>query len=254
MKYFKVIWHHIFEDEPSTFYSEIDADGYESRKIEFHKNSELIGFASINLTWGPTILSDQIIPSIEEINEDDEFDALEIYQNDFEKIWNEIRNKGLLPDLKTAENLYPTIFNLLKEYEFFVDINGDEDDIAYRNLVENLQKLTNKSMTDHNLYETWENEGIEVVSFRIALPDPKKIEGITKIDVCNILNKISNLKINDYTLEEQNFEQQFEIYLDNYYHKLLEMNFKNYNYKKLFAKQKNGTWLTNDEIINQLFS
>ncbi|MBA5791777.1 hypothetical protein H1R17_11180 [Flavobacterium sp. xlx-214] len=90
MKYIKVIWRHIFEEEPYAFYSEIDSDGYETRKIEFLKNGELIGFADENQTWGPSILSDQMIPSIAEINDDDAFEGFEITKDDFETIWNNV--------------------------------------------------------------------------------------------------------------------------------------------------------------------
>ncbi|WP_282628418.1 DUF6881 domain-containing protein [Empedobacter sedimenti] len=63
--------------------------------MEFLKNGELIGFADENQTWGETMLSDQTIPSIDEINEDDAFDGFEITKADFEIIWNEAVNGKL---------------------------------------------------------------------------------------------------------------------------------------------------------------
>lgn len=122
----KVIWQHIFEDEPYAFYSEVDVNAYETRKIEFLKNGTLLGFASGDLTWGDAMLSDQMIPSVSEINEDDAFDTIEITAQEFENIWNGIYQYRFYPDMKTAEKRYPIILHLLKGYEQFVDEFGDE--------------------------------------------------------------------------------------------------------------------------------
>lgn len=254
MRYIKVIWQHIFEDEPYAFYSEIDANAYETRKIEFLKDGTLLGFASGDLTWGDAILSDQMIPSVSEINEDAAFDAIEITALDFENIWNKIYQYRFYPDMKTAEKRYPIILHLLKDYEQFVDEFGDEDKVAYHLLAEKLDRLTNKKMDEYHLYEAWEGEGIEVLSFRIALPDSMLINDLSKTDLQNILHKCTDLKMCEKPWSEQTFEEQFEIYLDDFYHKLLKINFKNYNYQKLFGKQKDGTWLNNEEIVVKLLN
>lgn len=101
-------------------------------------------------------------------------------------------------------------------------------------------------MSAYNLSEAYEEEGAEVLSFRIALPDPMLINDLSKTDLQNILHKCANLKTFEKPWSEQNFVEQFEIYLDDFYHKLLKINFKNYNYQKLFGKQKDGTWLTDE--------
>lgn len=92
-----------------------------------------------------------------------------------------------------------------------------------------------------------------MLSFRIALPDPILVNDITKYELLELLNKRSNLTIYTIPFDKQSFSQQFEIYLADFYHDFLRVNFKNYNYQKLFGKQKDGNWLTNEEVAHLLW-
>lgn len=88
MKYLKTIWNHNHQDEPSNIYQEIDDSSYEVRKIEIMKDGQVIGYASEAGEFGASILADQKIPTIEEINQEDEFIAVEITKIEFENAWN----------------------------------------------------------------------------------------------------------------------------------------------------------------------
>lgn len=88
MKYLKTIWNHCHKEEPSIIYQEIDDSSFEIRKIEIMKDGQVIGYASEAGEFGASILADQQIPTIEEINQEDEFIAVEITKIEFENAWN----------------------------------------------------------------------------------------------------------------------------------------------------------------------
>lgn len=88
MKFLKVTWNHDHPDEPHIIYQEVNDDSRETRKVELLKDGSLLGYASEIAEIGASTLADQLIPSIEEINESDEFDAKLITQQEFEKVWH----------------------------------------------------------------------------------------------------------------------------------------------------------------------
>lgn len=87
MKYIKIHWIHNFDNEPEYIYSEIDNQGYETRKIEIYKNGYYIIYSeSINSDR----LTEGKYPSLEELTFKDKFEtmqALEIRKEEFYKIW-----------------------------------------------------------------------------------------------------------------------------------------------------------------------
>lgn len=91
MEYVKYIWIHNFKDEPMLIYSELDKERYETRKVEFYKNGK-IGCASDRVEHH-TFLGLEPMPSIEEINEDEEFFVIPISVEEFEIIWREKAQK-----------------------------------------------------------------------------------------------------------------------------------------------------------------
>lgn len=161
------------------------------------------------------------------------------------------------PKLDTAEQLYPEILKQILAYTAFVDNGGDEDSAEYTKLEQRLQKLTNKDITKYNLWEYWEEEGAEVLAFRIALPDPEKIDNITKDEVSEIVRRIRHSENWEKDWDEMTFTEQFSIYLDQYYYEFLKLNFTTYNYQKIFGpqkdKHKNAFWLTDEEIVERLW-
>ena len=84
------------EDQPVLFYSELDNDRYEVRKVEIYKDDRF-GLADISFEFGKTALGTMSVPSIEEINSEPEFLAQVISKEEFEKIWtayNDILKKS----------------------------------------------------------------------------------------------------------------------------------------------------------------
>lgn len=162
----------------------------------------------------------------------------------------ELRSE-LEPQLDIAEKHYPEILRLILAYTGFCDKNGDEDTGEYKKLEEKLHQLTQKDMAQFNLSEWWEEEGAEVLSFRISLPDPLLVKDIKKEELAEILNRIADFKQSDKNADDLTFKDQFSFYLDSYYHRFLALNFKAYNYSKLFTKQKDNEkkefWYTKNE-------
>ncbi|CAA9200048.1 hypothetical protein FLA105534_02944 [Flavobacterium bizetiae] len=170
--------------------------------------------------------------------------------------------KEIEPQLDIAEKFYSEILKSITDYTNFCDKNGDEENIEYQKLEDKLHKLTGKDITQFNLWEWWEDEGVEVLSFRIALPAPPKVENITKAElseiVCNRLECFDNWPTNR-DQNDRSFEAQFFPYLDTYYHDFLRINFKRtYNYQKIFCtqkdKDKNSFELSDETKVDKLWN
>ncbi len=83
----KVKWIHTFSDEPILIYSEIAADRYEKRKIEYFVGGKH-ALASEEFEQGDTQLGIAPIPDISEINRDPQFQAVEITEDEFNSVWD----------------------------------------------------------------------------------------------------------------------------------------------------------------------
>jgi len=86
MRYIDVLWHIGLDEEPYRLVSEIGVDNFEVRKIDFFRNGE-IGFASEEANTSNTMLGTVEVPTLEEINTDDEFTGKNISATDFEILW-----------------------------------------------------------------------------------------------------------------------------------------------------------------------
>ncbi|NQX39955.1 hypothetical protein SAMN05421820_106357 [Pedobacter steynii] len=139
----------------------------------------------------------------------------------------------LAPQLEIAEQRYPEILNLILEYTKFIDENGDEDGKEYENLIHKLHLLTNKELSKFNLWEYWEEEGAEVLAFRISLPDPLKSDQFSKEELTEVIRRLKTFEAGT----AEGFKEHFKYYLADYYHQLLALNFKKYTYQ-LFNRQK----------------
>ena len=164
----------------------------------------------------------------------------------------------LEPNFSIAEQRYPVILKLISDYTEYCDAFGDEDSSEYQKLEGELHQLTAKDMSQFNLYEWWEEEGIEVLSFRISLPEPKVMHNISKNELTEIVKRIKKLESD--SLHPNDFINTFYIYTvfgDGYFYKLLELNFKQCKHQ-LFQrnKDKSGQYFeySVEEIVQQLWN
>ncbi|MDO4230204.1 MAG: hypothetical protein Q4C98_10340 [Capnocytophaga sp.] len=176
--------------------------------------------------------------------------------------------KDLCPDMATAERLYPLVLKRLQEYENFRDSQSEDTpeavfDAEYKAMETYLSELTGKDLSEVWLWEWWEGEGIEVFAFRLALPEPKKVADFSKEEVLEVVHLVEESWFNeddDWSDEDEenndfaHFEKIFEMYYaDDYYHKLLEINFpKTYDFK-YFITQKDGSELTPEAITEKIW-
>ncbi len=86
MRYIDVQWKHGSDDEPIRLVSEIDAEDYEVRKLEFYSDGS-VGFACDVISSHKTFLGDAKVPQLDEINADSEFEGVSISAEEFEHLW-----------------------------------------------------------------------------------------------------------------------------------------------------------------------
>lgn len=165
--------------------------------------------------------------------------------------------KDLEPQMHVAEIRYPKVLQCIMDYDAYLAAHDDEDKSEYTKLTETLQQLTKKDISTYNLWEWWEEEGAEVLAFRISLPAPKLVRDISKIELTEIIKRLGGDQHSEAGWEEQTFEESFRLYLSDYYHQLLKLNFKTYNYPKIFGPQKGkehkSGWLTDEEKVTALW-
>ena len=93
MRYLKVQWHHDDPDEPVVLYSEIDAQRYETRKVEEYADGRLDHADAIHES-GTTFLGEAPVPPLDEIAEQGEFTPVETTQDEFELVWHRATNSA----------------------------------------------------------------------------------------------------------------------------------------------------------------
>lgn len=77
-------------------YSDVDFDGWEVRKVDEYADGRR-NLAGDGVETGSTFLGEAQTPSIEEINADPQFDAVEISAEEFEMIWRAAKDWFELP-------------------------------------------------------------------------------------------------------------------------------------------------------------
>ena len=144
--------------------------------------------------------------------------------------------KEIEPDFETVEKRYPIALKAIMSYTAYCDENGDEDLVEYNKLADYLHQLTGKDMSQFNLWEWWEEEGAEVLAFKIVLPEPQYVRDITMNEVHEVVKR---LKTDIYTSSEDgSLKELFKYHLDGYYKLFLERNFNTYD-PKLFERNIN---------------
>ncbi|WP_330232865.1 hypothetical protein OHA40_10520 [Nocardia sp. NBC_00508] len=86
MWYLRAQWHHDFADEPVEMFSEIGDDGFEVRKVEVYSDGRM-DWADSRHGTGTTSLSQMPIPTVDEIDTQFEYSALEVDSREFESVW-----------------------------------------------------------------------------------------------------------------------------------------------------------------------
>lgn len=144
--------------------------------------------------------------------------------------------KEIEPDFETVEKRYSIALKAIMSYTAYCDENGDEDLVEYNKLADYLHQLTGKDMSQFNLWEWWEEEGAEVLAFRIVLPEPQCVHNVTMDELYEVVKR---LKTDIYTpSEDGSLKEIFKYHLDGYYKLFLERNFNTYD-PKLFERNIN---------------
>ena len=84
--YLRVLWEHDLPNEPIDLYSEVDEDGYETRKVEIYRDGRR-DYADESSHTGTTMLSDVPIGTVDDIADQPEFTPTRISQEDFDAVW-----------------------------------------------------------------------------------------------------------------------------------------------------------------------
>jgi HEAT repeat protein len=84
--YIHARWRVAPSDTPVEFYSELDAQRFETRKIEIFADGR-VGYASSRAATQDTRLAIEPLPTIVEIRGEGEFDIKEITKADFDAKW-----------------------------------------------------------------------------------------------------------------------------------------------------------------------
>jgi hypothetical protein len=88
--YIHSTWRSAPADSPVEFFSELDGQRFETRKIEVFRDGRF-GFASSNGTALDTRLAIEPVPSLNEIRSQREFEVAEISKEAFEAKWKAVR-------------------------------------------------------------------------------------------------------------------------------------------------------------------
>jgi len=86
LRYIDITWHHDAKDEPRRLVSEIGADGFEKRKLEFFHDGQ-VSYASELMSSDTTMLSVGKIPELEDLLARAEFSGEAINREQFELLW-----------------------------------------------------------------------------------------------------------------------------------------------------------------------
>lgn len=96
MRYQRVRWRQDSAEFPVVLYSEVDADGWEVRKVDEYADGRR-DLAGEGIETGSTFLGEDQTPPIDEINADPQFDAVEITADEFESVWRAAKDWFELP-------------------------------------------------------------------------------------------------------------------------------------------------------------
>lgn len=168
--------------------------------------------------------------------------------------------KELEPEsnLEVVQKLYPIIKEKILNFTDFWDNYPEKSEERHEELQKELSELTGKDVSQYNLWEYWEEEGIEILSFRISQPKPNKILDFTKEELKEIIRRVMNDSFTppDTQENEEEFLIFFEVLKQDFYFDLIKENFDTYD-RRLFMrnKDKKGHYFTYsiDEITEKIW-
>ena len=96
----------------------------------------------------------------------------------------------LEPNIERAEKLFPEVLSLISKFDEAFD-KSDKD--LMDATVNQLNKLTGKSISKDDLYEYWGYTSIEDLAFDISLASPQKVKNITNEEVIEIKKRIETI-------------------------------------------------------------
>lgn len=86
MEYIDVTWNHLLDEEPIRLVSELGDDRFECRKLEFFRDGTVDVADGVRETLR-TRLGLVATPTVADLNQDPEFEAVTISAVDFEALW-----------------------------------------------------------------------------------------------------------------------------------------------------------------------
>ena len=156
----------------------------------------------------------------------------------------------LEPQITIAEALFPKIFDLISLYDRGYD-NGDEEKIKIA--INQINFLTHKNINVEDLFEYWEGESQEELTFRLSLPNPLKVDNITKEELIEIVRRMQSFDDNGISEKLSNLGVPLRGVLNYYYAELVKRNFAYPEPSSLLDRQLvNGEYVeySTEEIVN----
>ncbi|MGD1841028.1 MAG: hypothetical protein ACFB0B_09050 [Thermonemataceae bacterium] len=163
--------------------------------------------------------------------------------------------KALAPNLQVASELYPVVKKKILGFIDFWDTHPDEATSKHKEVEEELKNLTGKDMSQFNLWEYWEEDGVENLAFRISLPNPTKVPDFKKSELKEVLTRIKTFEA-PTAYKNNEFLMVAWANKADYYRELLKVNFDKYDFK-FFIRNKNkaGDYFeySVEEIVEKLW-
>ena len=95
----------------------------------------------------------------------------------------------LEPQIRVAEELFSRVFDLIS---LFDEGYENEDKEKMDEAIHQMNLLTGKDILPEELFEYWEAESQEELAFKLSLPEPLKVDHITKEELVEIIRRMQS--------------------------------------------------------------
>jgi len=95
MNYVQLKWHHTYPDEFIEIYAELDAEGWEIRRVEIFRDGKMTFASEVQSSENCWLAETPWPDDMAEINQDPQFEARLINQAQFEQVWLAAVTQGL---------------------------------------------------------------------------------------------------------------------------------------------------------------